>query len=67
MKFAEELRKYREKNGMSQAELAKNLGVSAQLMGLYEVSGKVPNAFLAVRIARLLGTTVENLFGGEMK
>ncbi len=67
MKFAEELRKYREKNGMTLAELAKCLDVTPQLMGMYEVSGKVPNAFLAVRIARLLGTTVEYLFGGEIK
>lgn len=48
---------------MTQAELAGSVGVSRQTIVAVEQGDYAPSVFLALRIARLLGTTVEVLFG----
>lgn len=63
MKFSEELRKFRKENHLTQAEVAEMLGIAQVMVAQYEVSGKVPNVFTGLKIAKLLGTTVEDLFG----
>lgn len=58
------LRERREAAGLSQAELAERTGVSRATVGAVEQGRHVPAADAAVRMARVLGTTVEALFGG---
>jgi len=47
---------------MSQAELAERVGVSRQTIVAVEKGNYNPSVELALRLARTLGTTVEELF-----
>ena len=51
--------------GWSQAELGRQLGVSASAIGLYEQGRREPSLDLLVRMARLFGVTTDYLLGGE--
>jgi putative transcriptional regulator len=50
---------------MSQAELAENVGVSRQTIVAIEKGNYNPSVELALRLARALGATVEELFALE--
>jgi DNA-binding XRE family transcriptional regulator len=54
----------RQERGWSQQELAERAGVSRQLVGAVESGRHAPNVAAALAIARVLGLTVEELFGG---
>ena len=47
---------------MTQAELAAAVDVSRQTVNALEAGNYAPSVFLALRIAKLLSTTVETLF-----
>lgn len=64
MAFSENLKKIREENGVSQAELAKKVGVNQSLVARCEQGSRIPNIVLGVELATALGTTVENLVNG---
>ena len=57
-----QLRALRESNGMTQADLATALGVSRQTIISIEQSRYAPSLDLALRMARLFGRAVEELF-----
>lgn len=65
MAFAENLKKLREEKGYSQAELAEKVGIAQSMIAQYERYMKVPTIIVAVDIARVLGTTCEELVKGE--
>ncbi len=50
------------RNELSQAELAARVGVSRQTIVAIEKGNYNPSVELALRLARVLGTTVEELF-----
>jgi putative molybdopterin biosynthesis protein len=56
------LRRVREGCGLSQAELARRAGLSRQALSAIESGRYVPNTAVALRLARALGCTVEDLF-----
>lgn len=56
------VRAYRTYEGMSQRELAALIGTSASSVCEIESGDRLPNVLLAIRIARALGTTVEELW-----
>lgn len=56
------LRQVREGRGLSQAELARRAGLSRQALSAIEQGRYVPNAAVALRLARALGCAVEDLF-----
>lgn len=58
-----ELRAAREKCGMTQAQVAKNAQIGERLYQDYEYGNKEPGVRTAIRIARVLNSTVEDLFG----
>jgi transcriptional regulator with XRE-family HTH domain len=60
-----ELRSLREARGLSQAALAEAAGVSRQLVGAVESGRHAPAVDAALRLARALGVSVEELFGRE--
>lgn len=63
MSLAENIRMFREKANKNQKELAEEVGVTQQMISLYEQNIKVPSLAVAVRIAQALGTTCEKLAG----
>ena len=56
------LRVLRNENGWSQAVLAQKLGVSRQTVNAIEVGKYDPSLPLAFNIAKLFGTTIEDIF-----
>lgn len=61
LSLAENIKKYREKANQSQKELSEEVGVTQQVISMYEQGIKVPSLATAVGIAKALGTTVEKL------
>lgn len=59
------IKKCREYYGLSQRELAKKVGISSSQMNYIEANLRIPNVYTGIRIARILNSTVEKLFGGE--
>jgi putative molybdopterin biosynthesis protein len=59
----ERLRRLRMAAGFSQSELARRAGVSRQALGAMEAGAYQPGVGVALRLARLLGESVERLFG----
>lgn len=57
------LRQAREQAGLTQVELAERAGVSRQLVGGVEAGRHVPSVDAAIRLARALDVSVEELFG----
>ena len=56
------LGRLRQKRGLSAAPLAKSIGVSRQTIYAIEAGSYVPNTAVALKLARALETTIEELF-----
>ncbi|WP_037163842.1 helix-turn-helix transcriptional regulator [Rhodococcoides fascians] len=59
------VREHRKAARLTQAELGKICGVSRQSIVSVEGGDYAPSVYLAIKLARALGTTVETLFGTE--
>lgn len=59
------VRERRKELRITQAELAERVGVSRQTVIAVEQGNYAPSVYLALRIARALGGTVEEFFGQE--
>jgi len=57
------VRELRQARGFSQAALAETLSVSRQTINSIEVGRYLPSLPLALSLARLFRTTVEDVFG----
>lgn len=57
------VRKWRRWEELSQAELADRVGASRQTIANIERGNYAPSVYLALRICRVLGRTVEEVFG----
>lgn len=62
MKLGNNLRKYRKERGLTQAGLAELTKVSRKTINTVENGVFVPSTVLALTIAKVLGTSVEELF-----
>jgi transcriptional regulator with XRE-family HTH domain len=58
--FPKRLRELREAAGVSQAELGRSLGISQQAVGHWEAGNRVPPLDVLVRLAEVLGVTVND-------
>ena len=58
-----ELRAAREASGKTQAQVARETGITEQMYQRYEYDKCEPSVRTAIRIARALNNSVENLFG----
>ena len=56
------LKEFRTQRGITQTELAVQIGVSRKTINTVENSVFVPSTLLALALAQTLGTTVEQLF-----
>ncbi|MCL1940205.1 MAG: helix-turn-helix domain-containing protein [Desulfovibrionaceae bacterium] len=59
------IKEYRRRKGLSQDELAELIGVRRQAVYDMESGRYLPNTAVALRLARVLGCTVERLFAEE--
>lgn len=57
------LKERREELGLTQKQVANRCGISYQSYQRYEILKIIPNALLAIRIAKVLETSVEALWG----
>ena len=58
----EKLRKARIETGLSQTELAKLIGVSRQTINMIENNDYNPTILLCLKICKILGKTLDELF-----
>jgi len=65
MSFADNVKKLRERKGMTQAELAAQVGIAQSMIAQYEKGLKIPTILTGVELARRLGTTCEALISEE--
>lgn len=56
------LKEFRKANKLSQQKVADLVNINIRLYQYYEADGKEPAVRTAIRLARALGTTVEELF-----
>ena len=63
--YNEKMKELRQGLGLSQAELAKRIGVSRQTINMIENGGYNPTIELCIRICRELGVTLNDLFWRE--
>ncbi|QOR36568.1 helix-turn-helix transcriptional regulator [Clostridium sp. 'deep sea'] len=61
-KIREGLRIRRKKKGLTQKELAQELGMSRSFYGLIETGLREPSMDVAIKMARYFDTTIEDLF-----
>lgn len=59
----EKLKDLRDYHGISQSELARRVGVGKTTISEIERGDRLPNVLTAIRIARALETTVEEIWG----
>lgn len=57
------LKSRRKALGLTQREVSERIGMSASAYHAYEADKRTPNARLAIRFARALETSVEELWG----
>lgn len=62
MPLYNELKKYRSELGMNQTDMGKLCGVSRQTISLIERGDYSPSVTLALKIARICGAAVEDIF-----
>lgn len=65
--LGDNIRLFRERKRMSQAELAEYCGITPSMVSQYESNGKIPNFVLGMKIAQLLEVSAEELMKGEEK
>lgn len=62
MAIAEKIKKIRTERKMSQADLAKKIGVNARMISLYESGKSIPSMETVQKLAALFGVTTDYLF-----
>lgn len=63
MALSENLKRLRERAGMTQAELAEAVGIAQPTLAQYELGLKVPSIITAVRMESVLHTTCAEMVG----
>ncbi len=61
--FGQSLKKLRQTAGLTQNQLAQELGVSRRVIDYYEREGQEPAAYLLADLAKVLNVTVNELLG----
>ncbi|WP_085832828.1 helix-turn-helix domain-containing protein [Clostridium merdae] len=61
--FSAELKRLRTEYGLTQAQLATRLGISASAVGMYEQGRREPDSELLARLARMFHVSTDTLLG----
>lgn len=67
MNFAENLKVLREKNGMTQEQLAEKMEVSRQTVSKWESAASFPEMDKMIQLTELFGCTLDGLLNGNME
>lgn len=67
MSFAENLKQLRKEKGISQASLAKTIGISQSAVGYWERGQKIPSSEMAKKLANYFNVTVDELLDDAME
>lgn len=67
MNMAETIKMYRSKAKMSQQELGKALGVTAQAVSKWECGTSEPNSETILRMCQMFGITPDEMLGYEVE
>ncbi len=65
--FARNLRQLRQEKGITQEQLAEQLGVSAQSVSRWECGNTLPDVMLLPNLARFYGITVDDLYKEQLR
>jgi transcriptional regulator with XRE-family HTH domain len=65
-RLPEKLRTLRERQGLSQVQLAKQLGISRPYVNLFESGRRMPGTELMLKIANIFGVSVDVLVRDEL-
>lgn len=52
----------RSKFGLSQKEVAENIGITTSYYGMIEIGERTPSLVVAYKLAKFFKTTIENIF-----
>ena len=63
--FAQRLKELRIENGLSQDELAKQVGLTHTAIGLWELDKRVPNLNAVIALADFFGVSLDYIAGRE--
>ena len=66
MNFSEKLKKFRLQNAYTQAEIAKLVGTDRASISRYENGLAIPDMYKAVKLARIMKTTCEELVADNL-
>jgi putative transcriptional regulator len=61
------MKMHRARLDLTQAELAEHAGVTRKSINAIETGNMVPSTILALKLAKVLGVTVEDLFAIEFR
>ena len=56
------IKEFRKKNNLSQSDIAKIMKVKQNTISQWESGIRMPNVIQVIKLAEILGTTVENLY-----
>lgn len=65
--FSQRLKKLRTDKHLTQAQVAKRVGVTASMVSSYETDIRLPSYEVMIRLADLFGVSVDYLLGREEK
>ncbi len=65
MAFAKNVKRFREEKGLTQQELANLVEIAQPTVAQYEKGLKIPTIITGVALAKVLGTTCEELVGDQ--
>jgi putative molybdopterin biosynthesis protein len=65
IRSGDEIQRARLEKGLNQSELARRAGISRQALSAIEGGAYQPSVSVAIRLSRILGESVERLFGGS--
>lgn len=56
------IREFRKKKNLSQEQVAKEMGLNQHTISQWETGERTPSVKKALKLAEILGTTVDNLY-----
>jgi len=63
MTLSEKIKILRDKNGYTQSELAKKVGLTRSAVNAWEMSNAIPSTEIIIKLAKIFGVTTDYLLG----